>query len=221
MNYRSESIDLIMAALAKAQGGYKKLVPNEVGPRGRFCNLASILHSARESLSKNELSFYQYIDLKDEGDGAALLRSVLGHSSGQYISSVARIFSGKTDRATGASYEYHKRQQALLLLGIAPSDNDPDFHDDDGASNADEVIIEEIKKPKAEKRNDEHILHEKISTTEYQNLMIELEGYPELVRDIQKTYQISTLADMRKEDYWPSVMRIRKIKEAEEKLRKK
>lgn len=221
MNYRSESIDLIMGALAKAQGGYKKLSPNENGPRGKFSNLASILDSARDSLSKNELSFYQYIDLKDEGDGAALLRTVIGHSSGQYISSVARIFSGKTDRATGSSYEYHKRQQALLLLGIAPSNNDPDFQDDDGMLNADQVIIEEIKRPKAEKRMDEHLAHEKISTSEYDNLMIELTDLPELVREIQLTYKIETLADMRKEDYWPSVMRIRKIKDAESKSRRK
>ena len=72
-----------MGAIAKAQGNYKRLIPNEDSSVGKFANLQAILDATRESLSANAVSFFQYIQLLDEGSGAALLHTVLGHDSGQ------------------------------------------------------------------------------------------------------------------------------------------
>ena len=91
---RKEDISLIMGALAKAQGTYKPLEPTQDGPFGKYANLADVLRAVRESLSKNGLAFYQHIELLDEGSGAALLHTVLGHESGQSISSTARVIAG-------------------------------------------------------------------------------------------------------------------------------
>jgi hypothetical protein len=209
-NHRSPEINQIMGALAKAQGSYKKLKANEESAGGKkFANLQAILDAVKDSLANNGLGFYQYIELLDEGSGAALLRTVLGHESGQYISSCARVVAGKTDRATGNIYEVHKRFHALMLLGIAPSENDPMAFDDNGDLLADERILEELKKPREQQK-----LHteETVTKEQYNDLMIELEGYPELVKDIQDTYDIETLADLPKAEYHIALGKLRRIK---------
>ncbi|HEY5267746.1 MAG TPA: hypothetical protein VII94_01275, partial [Candidatus Saccharimonadales bacterium] len=89
--YRSVDINEIMGAIAKAQGSYKPLVANQDAPGGKFANLQAVLTAVRESLSMNGLGFFQFIELLDEGSGAALLKTTIGHESGQYISSCARV----------------------------------------------------------------------------------------------------------------------------------
>ena len=139
--YRSTEINEIMGALAKAQGNYKRLVANQNAPGGKFANLQAILEAVRESLSENGLGFFQFIELLDEGSGGALLKTTIGHESGQYISSCARVVAGKTERQTGNIYEIHKRLHALMILGIAPSDNDPIAFDDNGEIIAEQHLI--------------------------------------------------------------------------------
>lgn len=212
--YQSEKIDLIMAALSKAQGGYKKLVPNELTIDGRFANLEAILDSCRAALSDNEISFFQYIELQDEGSGAALLKTTLGHSSGQWISSFARVISGKTDRQTGNNYETHKRLNALMLLGIAPSKYDPIAFDDNGLEQSEEVLVDTLRKPK-ENRLKEY-RQEVINKDNYNELLIAIGDNMEILKDILSVYGITTLADLPKEEYHKTLDKIRKIRRTEE-----
>ena len=208
-----KDICLIMGALAKAQGTYKPLEPTQEGPFGLYANLADVLRAVRESLSKNGLAFYQHIELLDEGSGAALLHTVIGHESGQSISSTARVVSGKTDRDTGRSLEYHKRLHAVNLLGIAPSKNDPLLMDDDGVAQQEQIQVETIRKGKDRKNTDRE---ETINKTQYDELLWELDGYEDLADDIMKNYAIATLADLPKSEYHTTVMKIRKIKKTAE-----
>ncbi len=150
--YRSSEINEIMGALSKAQGSYKKLVANQDAPGGKFSNLQSILEAVRESLAKNGLGFFQFIELLDEGSGASLLKTTIGHESGQYISSCARVVTGKTERQTGNIYEIHKRLHALMILGIAPSNNDPVAFDDNGELMAEQHLISSLRKPDSPKK---------------------------------------------------------------------
>jgi hypothetical protein len=210
-NYRSQEINSLIGSLAKAQGLYKKLIPNEDAPGGKFANLQAILDSVREALASNGLGFYQYIELLDEGSGGALLRTVLAHESGQYISSCARVITGKTDRQTGNVYEIHKRFHALMILGIAPSKNDPMAFDDNGEELAEMALIEKIRKPKNPK-DDILDRSEVISTDQYNELMIELDGYEDIAKDIMEAHSISTLADLPREEYHRARSRILKIK---------
>lgn len=211
---RSEEINEIMGALSKAQGAYKSLVANESVPGGKFANLKAILDAVREALSANGLAIYQYIELLDEGSGAALLKTILGHSSGQYVSSCARIVAGKTDRQTGNVYEVHKRFHALMILGIAPSDNDPLAFDDNGSEMAEQDLIERVRKPKDSKvvvdRNDT------INKDQYDELMIELDGYEEIAKDVMEVYGIKTIADLPREEYHVARKKIMKIKKIEQ-----
>lgn len=218
--YRSAEINQIMGALAKAQGSYKKLVANQDAPGGKFSNLQAILEAVRESLSNNGLGFYQYIELLDEGSGAALLKTVLGHESGQYISSCARVITGKTERQTGNIYEIHKRFHALMILGIAPSENDPMSFDDNGEELAEQHLINEIRKPKNPKK-EEIDRNDIINKTQYEELLIELEGYENIAKDIMEVYGIQTLADLPVSEYHRARSKILKIKRTQDEYERK
>jgi len=203
-----------MGSLAKAQGTYKALVSNESAPGGKFANLKAILDAVRESLSANGLAFYQFIELLDEGSGAALLKTMIGHESGQYISSCARVVTGKTDRKTGNCYEIHKRFHALMLLGIAPSENDPLAFDDNGIEQDEDVLIETIRKPKSARIEMDR--DDTVNNEQYTELMIELDDYPDIARNVMDVYGISTLADLPKEEYHKARAKIMKIKRTQD-----
>lgn len=219
MNGRSESIDKIMGALAKAQGTYKKLNPNQETPSGTFANLSAILDAVKQPLADNGLGFYQHIELLDEGSGAALLHTVLGHESGQWISSSARVVAGKTDRSTGNIYEIHKRFHALMVLGIAPSQHDPLAFDDNGELLAEQYTLDQLKKPKKDKEIDtDHTL----TKDRYNDLLIELDGYDDIAKGIMETYDVETLADLPNSEYHTILAKIRKLKKThDEYLRRK
>lgn len=208
-SYRSDEINHLMLALAKAQGCYKKLIPNQQSTGGKFANLSAILEAVREPLAANGLGFYQYIDLLDEGTGASLLKTMLGHESGQYISSVARIVDGKTFRETCNVVEGHRRLNALLLLGLAPSDNDPMIFDDNGVEQFDQVVLDNMKKPGSKK---ERIPGDTVSKEQYEDLMIELDGHEEIVKGIQQYYSITTIADLPRTEYHATLAKIRGYK---------
>jgi|ERR1700761_5365218 len=218
--YRSIDINEIMGALAKAQGSYKHLVANQDAPGGKFSNLQAILAAVRESLANNGLGFYQYIELLDEGSGAALLKTTLGHSSGQYISSCARVIMGNTERQTGNIYEIHKRLHALMILGIAPSDNDPIAFDDNGEIIAEQHLISSLRKvdnPQKERINKWEV----VNNNQYEELLREVDGYPKIAKEIQEKHNIQTIADLPASQYHKAIMEIRRIKKTHEDYLKK
>lgn len=211
--YRSEEINLLMGSLAKAQGMYKPLVPNDESALGQFANLQAIIESVKEALASNGLSFFNQIELLDEGTGSSLLWTRLGHESGQFISTCARVIIGKTFRETFNGIECYKRLNALNLLGIAPVGRDPLLYDDNGS---DEVQKEYIKNVRAGKPVARISHPDTISKQEYEDIMWELEGYPDLVKNIQKHYAISSIADLPKSEFYNTKAQIRKIKKAQE-----
>lgn len=215
MNYRSDEVDKITGALAKAQGSYKVLIPNEDIPGGAFANLQAVLECSRESLSMNGLAFYQYVELLDEGNGASLLKTIISHESGQWVSTVARIVTGVTFRETFNCIEAYRRLHALLLLGIAPSPKDPLIKDDNGLEQQDRVILQNLRKPdEAPKKVSEFV--DTISKDKYDELMFELEGYELITKGIQEFYRIGSLADLPKGEYYNVQARIRKLKKNHE-----
>lgn len=219
--YRSTDINEIMGALSKAQGSYKPLIANQDAPGGKFANLQAILDAVRESLAKNGLGFFQFIELLDEGSGAALLKTTIGHESGQYISSCARVVAGKTERQTGNIYEIHKRLHALMLLGIAPSDNDPIAFDDNGEIIAEQHLVASLRKPDSPKK-EEVDRTDVINKHQYDELLIELDGFERIAKDIMEVYDIHTLADLPASEYHRARAKILKIKRTQEEyLRKK
>lgn len=211
--YRSEELGSLYAAFAKAQGSYKNLIPNEDTPGGKFANLTAILDACRESLSTNGLSFYQFIELLDEGSGASLLWTTLSHESNQYISSCSRVIPGSTFRETFNNIEAYKRLSALLILGIAPIGKDPLIYDDNGASQAEKAFVRNTRSNRLMPKS--HV-PEAISIDEYEDLMWELESFPEIVKSILKHYDIVSIADLPKSEFHNAKSQIRKIKKTHE-----
>lgn len=211
--YRSEEISQLMASLAKAQGQYLELIPNEDTPGGKFANLNGILKAVRNALSENGLTFFQHIELLDEGSGASLLWTQLGHSSGQYISSCSRVVPGGTFREVFNSIEAYKRLSALLILGIAPVGKDPLLYDDNGASQAEKIHLKNVRSHRMQPKS--HV-PEAITSDEYDDLMWELEDHPDILKGILKFYEISTVADLPKTEFHTAKAKIRQIKKTHE-----
>ena len=218
--YRSVEINEIMGALAKAQGSYKKLVANQDAPGGKFANLQAILEAVRESLAVNGLGFFQFIELLDAGSGASLLKTTIGHESGQYISSCARVVVGKTERQTGNIYEIHKRLHALMILGIAPSDNDPIAFDDNGEIMAEQHLVAQLRKVDSPEK-EEVDRTDVINKMQYDELLIELSGFEKIAKDIMEVYDIHTLADLPASEYHRARAKILKIKRTQEEYLRK
>ena len=212
--YRSESIGMLVAALAKAQGSYKPLIANEKGPKGPYANLEATIDAVRDSLSSNGLSLFQYEEIQDDGAGAIILKTVIAHESDQFISSWARVIKGATLKETGSNTEIIKRRQAQTLLGIAPSKCDPAAADDDGYDMSEKALMREVRKP----REDQKVVdrNDVIDTRQYNELMLELEGYESIAKDIMDTHEIQTLADLPSSEFFKAITRVRKIKKQQE-----
>jgi hypothetical protein len=212
--YCSAEIGLLVAALAKAQGTYKPLKANQDSPRGRYGNLEATLDAVRESLSLNGLSFHQYEYVMDEGLGAVILKTIIAHESNQFISSWARLIKGETLRETGTMTETIKRRQAQMLLGIAPSPYDPAGADDDGAEMAEKALMREVRKPREDQKSPDR--NDVIDVRQYNELMLELEGYSVIAKDIMKKHQLESLADLPNSEYYQVLTNIRKVKKTQE-----
>jgi hypothetical protein len=213
--YRSDTVGILCGALAKAQGCYKVLTPNEMVASGRFANLEAILDCTREALSTNGLAFYQFIELLDEGSGASLLNTILSHSSGEFISSCARITPGNTFRETFNCVEAYRRLNALLILGIAPSPGDPLIKDDNGLEEQDKAILKNLRKPQAEIAPASKFA-DKVTNDQYNDIMQELEGFEEIAKGIHEYYNVTSVADLPKDQYFVVQARIRKLKKTHE-----
>lgn len=133
---RSESINELAGALAKAQAEISHAVKDGVNPhfRSNYADLASVWGACRLPLSKNGLSVVQTMEtqvVEVEGKPVAriYLNTMLLHSSGQWISSQLPLRPVKDDpQGMGSCITYMRRYSLAALVGVAPDD------DDDGES---------------------------------------------------------------------------------------
>jgi hypothetical protein len=213
MMYHSEEMGQFAEALANAQGSYKKLIPNEVSAGGNYANLDAILEATKEARKENGLGFLQWTELKDEGNGASLLWTMLTHKSGQWAKSCIRIIEGGTDRANDVRNETRRRQQASRLLGIAPTRNDPGMLDDNGESQAEDAVIEDLKRVAHDELPTQKSHYETITKAQYDDLMIELGGYKEIAKEIQDYYRVESIATLPATEYHKTLQKIRVLKE--------
>ena len=143
---QSENIDALMGALAKAQGDISAAAKDSSNPfyNAKYADLNSVWNACRDSLSKNGLAVIQTMNQND--DGAFVLTTTLGHSSGQWIKSYLPIKYdesateidkyGKEKKANplqklGSCLTYLRRYALAAIVGVAPDE------DDDGNSGGD------------------------------------------------------------------------------------
>jgi hypothetical protein len=136
MHCSSETIGVIAAALAKAQGELsnpeRSLIatirspfPREADRTFRYASLASGLDIVRKSLGQHEIATIQTTRI-DEATGQILLTTLLAHTSGEWISSDWPVCASSETAAPhrmGAALTYARRYALFTLVGIAGEDD--------------------------------------------------------------------------------------------------
>jgi hypothetical protein len=136
MQRSSESIASLAAALAKAQAVIvnpeKSLVgtirsddPNEAERVFRYAPLSTGLDIVRKTLGEHEIAVVQTTAI-DQSAGIVNLRTMLAHSSGEWIASdwpVCPVSETTTPNRMGAALTYARRYALFTLVGIAGEDD--------------------------------------------------------------------------------------------------
>lgn len=125
---KSEQINELATALAKAQGQFKNAVMDCINPhfKSKYASLGSVMLAAKEALSVNGLSIVQTLG---ENEAGVTLETCLLHSSGQWAVGITPLFIDKqTMQGLGSALTYAKRYAASSMLGIV-ADQDDDGND--------------------------------------------------------------------------------------------
>ncbi len=131
MNNKSEQLNELFSALAKAQGEMDTAKMSSLNPffKNKYASFLDIVKASRPYLSKHGLCISQQILVDDHGN--SYLQTLMGHSSGQFIESRIRINPGKTDIQSFGSYlSYLKRYSYASIVGVIADD----LEDDDAES---------------------------------------------------------------------------------------
>lgn len=121
---QSEHIDQLATALAKAQAQITGALKDSKNPffKSSYADLASCWDACRKQLTDNGLSVIQTTDVLD---GMVVVRTVLAHGSGQWISGVLPV-KAKDDgpQAQGSGITYARRYALAAIVGLAQIDDD-------------------------------------------------------------------------------------------------
>lgn len=125
---KSEQINELASALSKAQGVIIPASKDADNPffKSKYADLASVWEVAREPLYKNGLAIIQ---LPSAEGNIVTLKTILVHSSGQFISSdLTMVAKDASPQAIGSCITYLRRYALSSVVGIASE------IDDDGNS---------------------------------------------------------------------------------------
>lgn len=120
----SPQLDKLATAMARMQGHLQNAVKDKTNPhfRSSYADLASCYDACRMHLSQNNLSVIQLPSA--EGDKVSV-RSILLHTSGQYISHCLTVKARDAGpQAVGSAITYVRRYSLCSVVGIAPDDDD-------------------------------------------------------------------------------------------------
>lgn len=119
---KSEQLDQLFTALAKAQGDIEMAERKAANPffKSSYADLAEIVRVSRPHLVKNGLCVTQWME-----DG--FFYTLLGHASGQWIQSKLPITPAKSDiQALGSYISYLRRYSYAALIGVVDGTSDDD-----------------------------------------------------------------------------------------------
>ncbi len=121
----SPQIDLLAAALAKAQGSFKEPKKDAQNPHfnSSFASLHSLREAAEPFLAANALSVTQH-PISYPG-GIVGVVTILSHSSGQWMSSEFKVKAkDESAQPMGGSVTYTRRYAYASILGLAAVEDD-------------------------------------------------------------------------------------------------
>lgn len=130
MEQASNDISELFSALAKAQAEMGTVSKDATNPhlKNRYSTLTSVVDAIRAPLTSNGICWtHQSVMV----EGVHYIRTVLGHSSGQWIASDVPVELGRGGgpQGMGSGITYAKRYGLQSLVGVCSADED-----DDGAS---------------------------------------------------------------------------------------
>jgi len=121
---QSEQINELAAALSKAQASITGALKDSANPfyKNRYADLASCWDACRKQLTDNNLSVIQTTDIVAD---TVVVRTMLAHSSGQWISGILPV-KAKDDgpQAQGSGITYARRYALAAMVGLAQIDDD-------------------------------------------------------------------------------------------------
>ena len=120
----SQEVDKLFAAMAKAQGKIQGARKDQKSHHGSYADLASVWDACRSALSENGIAVLQPTEIT--GGGNIVVKTILGHSSGQWIvGKIPVIVKDKTNaQAMGSGISYARRYSLSSIVGISPSEDD-------------------------------------------------------------------------------------------------
>lgn len=124
---KSEQVNELFAALSKAQGEIDSATKDSPNPffKSTYADLNSVWNACRAALSKNNLCVLQTTDQSEKG--IVRTTTILGHSSGQWISSSLDIPITKVDaQSIGSAITYARRYTLAALVGVTQQGEDDD-----------------------------------------------------------------------------------------------
>lgn len=121
---QSSDCAALFEALAKAQGEIEGAAKGKENPhfRSKYADLASVWDACRAQLSKHGICVIQQPFARGPLAG---MRTVLGHSSGQWVACVSTTTpKDNGPQALGSCLTYLRRQGLAAFVGVAPEDDD-------------------------------------------------------------------------------------------------
>lgn len=141
--------DKLFAALAIAQGQIQAAVADKENTHFNFkyADLDACWEACRKPLSENELAIIQIPSVGESG--AVNMETILGHSSGQSISSHYSMHPDKGGpQALGSCMTYLRRYMLCAMVGISQEDDDanmatadPDEYERISKTQVDELLV--------------------------------------------------------------------------------
>jgi len=119
---KSDSIAQLAKALSMAQGEMKPAKMDSFNPflKNRYADLGSVIEAARPALTKNGLSFSQFVETSN---GGVTVETLLMHASGEWLSTAITMPLGEEKgrslvQNAGSIITYLRRYSLSAILGI-------------------------------------------------------------------------------------------------------
>ena len=131
--YQSESIAKLATALSIVQGKLTYAKKDSANPffKSKYADLESVWDACRDLLSANGLAVMQFPGtnyVEDLGEHKILtmsMRTILAHSSGEWISHEMSMPITKVDaQGAGSALTYMRRYALAAVVGVVQADDD-------------------------------------------------------------------------------------------------
>ena len=184
---KSENLNELATALCKAQNEMGGAVKDAKNPffKSSYADLTSVIKAIKEPFNKTGLSYVQLPTTSDGGKGIGV-KTILMHTSGQFIESEFYLPITKADpQAGGSAITYARRYALQAMAGIPTADDDAEAAMMRGKT--DEPSVEELC-AMAVARNKQSVMavKEYLSDPSENNIQFAKEAFGEIEEEDQR-----------------------------------